>query len=121
MNFEFTEEQKLFADSVHRFAVTHLETDALKRAHDPRYPFDVAKPSVVVQFAHLPREGTDHLLVSVIDIDEPAVELLLHRLNQGSIFKQENVRVKNTGILRPDRLGRGDHAVSPRRHGFSRQ
>ncbi len=43
MNFEFTEEQKLFADSVHRFAVTHLEKDALKRAHDPRYPFDVAK------------------------------------------------------------------------------
>jgi hypothetical protein len=43
MNFEFTEEQKLFAESVYRFAVTHLEKDALKRAHDPRYPFDVAK------------------------------------------------------------------------------
>ena len=43
MNFEFTEEQKLFADSVRRFALTHLEKDALKRAHDPRFPFDVAK------------------------------------------------------------------------------
>ncbi len=43
MNFEFTEEQKLFADSVHRFALTHLEKDALKRAHDPRFPFAVAK------------------------------------------------------------------------------
>src|ERR1700682_283466 len=43
MNFEFNEEQKLFADSVHRFAVTNLEKDALKRAHDSRYPFDVAK------------------------------------------------------------------------------
>jgi alkylation response protein AidB-like acyl-CoA dehydrogenase len=43
MNFEFTEEQKLFADSVQRFALTHLEKDALKRAHDPRYPFAVAK------------------------------------------------------------------------------
>src|ERR1700694_4948263 len=43
MNFEFTEEQKLFASSVQRFALTHLEKDALKRAHDPRYPFAVAK------------------------------------------------------------------------------
>jgi alkylation response protein AidB-like acyl-CoA dehydrogenase len=43
MNFAFTEEQKLFADSVRRFALAHLEKDALKRAHDPRFPFDVAK------------------------------------------------------------------------------
>ena len=43
MNFDFTEEQKLFADSVRRFARDHLEKDALRRAHDPRFPFDVAK------------------------------------------------------------------------------
>src|SRR5262245_36580981 len=43
MQFNFTEEQQAFADSVRRFALTHLEKDALKRAHDPRYPFDVAK------------------------------------------------------------------------------
>jgi alkylation response protein AidB-like acyl-CoA dehydrogenase len=43
MDFEFTEEQKLFAESVRRFALANLEKDALKRAHDPRYPFDVAK------------------------------------------------------------------------------
>src|SRR6266550_4804442 len=43
MNFEFTDEQKLFAESVHRFALAHLEKDALKRAHASRYPFDVAK------------------------------------------------------------------------------
>ena len=43
MNFDFTEEQKLFADSVRKFAVARLEKDALSRAHDPRYPFDVAK------------------------------------------------------------------------------
>jgi alkylation response protein AidB-like acyl-CoA dehydrogenase len=43
MNFELTEEQKLFADSVRRFALSHLEKDALKRAHDSRYPFDVAQ------------------------------------------------------------------------------
>src|SRR5881396_3329526 len=43
MNFDFTEEQKLFADSVRRFAQAHLAKDALKRAHDPCFPFDVAK------------------------------------------------------------------------------
>jgi alkylation response protein AidB-like acyl-CoA dehydrogenase len=43
MQFNFTEEQQAFADSVRRFALAHLEKDALRRAHDPRYPFDVAK------------------------------------------------------------------------------
>jgi len=43
MNFDFTEEQTLFADSVRKFAQAHLAKDALKRAHDPRFPFDVAK------------------------------------------------------------------------------
>jgi alkylation response protein AidB-like acyl-CoA dehydrogenase len=43
MNFELTEEQKLFADSVRRFALAHLEKDALERAHTSRYPFDVAQ------------------------------------------------------------------------------
>ena len=43
MQFAFTEEQQAFADSVRRFAQSRLEPDALKRAHDPRYPFDVAQ------------------------------------------------------------------------------
>ena len=43
MNFQFTDEQKLFADSVRRFAEQHLENDALERAHDPRFPLDVAQ------------------------------------------------------------------------------
>jgi alkylation response protein AidB-like acyl-CoA dehydrogenase len=43
MDFEFTDEQKLFAESVRRFALAHLERDALQRAHNPRFPFDVAK------------------------------------------------------------------------------
>jgi alkylation response protein AidB-like acyl-CoA dehydrogenase len=42
MNFDFTEEQKLFADSVRRFALAHLEKDALTRAHNSGFPFDVA-------------------------------------------------------------------------------
>jgi alkylation response protein AidB-like acyl-CoA dehydrogenase len=43
MNFDFTEEQKLFAESVRKFALAHLEKDALKRAHNAGFPFDVAK------------------------------------------------------------------------------
>jgi len=43
MNFEFTDEQKLFAESVRRFALAHLEKDALTRAHNSGFPFDVAK------------------------------------------------------------------------------
>jgi alkylation response protein AidB-like acyl-CoA dehydrogenase len=43
MDFQLTEEQQLFADSVRRFAQAQLEKGALARAHDPRFPFDVAK------------------------------------------------------------------------------
>jgi alkylation response protein AidB-like acyl-CoA dehydrogenase len=42
MDFSLTEDQRIFADSVRRFAETHLAADALKRAHTPDYPFDVA-------------------------------------------------------------------------------
>lgn len=42
MNFAFTDEQRLFAESVRRFALDRLEKDALARAHDPRFPFAVA-------------------------------------------------------------------------------
>ncbi|MFG1210529.1 acyl-CoA dehydrogenase family protein [Xanthobacter flavus] len=43
MKFALTEEQQLFADSVRRFAEDHLREGALKRAHDPRFPLDVAR------------------------------------------------------------------------------
>src|SRR3979409_436860 len=43
MQFTSPEEQQAFAYSLRRFALAKLEPDALKRAHDPRYPFDVAK------------------------------------------------------------------------------
>jgi alkylation response protein AidB-like acyl-CoA dehydrogenase len=42
MNFDFTDEQRLFAESVGRFARDHLATGALKRAHNPGFPYDVA-------------------------------------------------------------------------------
>ena len=43
MNFDLTDEQKQFVDSVRRFAQDHLVAGALKRAHDPRFPYDVAQ------------------------------------------------------------------------------
>ena len=43
MNFDFTEEQTLFAEQVRRFAREHLAAGALKRAHEPGFPFDVAQ------------------------------------------------------------------------------
>jgi alkylation response protein AidB-like acyl-CoA dehydrogenase len=42
MNFDLTDEQKQFAEAVRGFAREHLATGALKRAHDPGFPFDVA-------------------------------------------------------------------------------
>ena len=42
MIFDLTEEQKLFAESVRRFAEANLAKDALKRAHTPGFPLDVA-------------------------------------------------------------------------------
>jgi alkylation response protein AidB-like acyl-CoA dehydrogenase len=43
MQFEFTEEQTRFAESVLRFAKAHLAKDTLKRAHTPGFPFDIAR------------------------------------------------------------------------------
>ena len=43
MDFDFTAEQKQFAELVGRLAREHLAEGALKRAHDPRFPFDVAQ------------------------------------------------------------------------------
>jgi len=43
MAYELTVEQNIFAQSVRGFAEKHLANDALKRAHDPKFPFDVAK------------------------------------------------------------------------------
>jgi alkylation response protein AidB-like acyl-CoA dehydrogenase len=43
MNFDFSDEQKLFAEQIRRFARENLASGALKRAHDPGFPFDVAQ------------------------------------------------------------------------------
>ncbi len=43
MDFTFSEEQRLFRDSVRAFAERHLAAGALERAHAADYPWDVAK------------------------------------------------------------------------------
>jgi alkylation response protein AidB-like acyl-CoA dehydrogenase len=43
MDFRLTSEQEQFRDSVRRFAHKHLAPGAHERAHDPGYPWDVAK------------------------------------------------------------------------------
>ena len=43
MNFQLSSEQQAFQDSVRRFADKHLKPDAIARAHDPEYPWAVAK------------------------------------------------------------------------------
>ena len=42
MDFEFTEEQRAFAESVRRFAQAELAPGALERAHSPAYPWETA-------------------------------------------------------------------------------
>ncbi len=42
MDFQLNQEQRAFADSVRRFARAELAPDALKRAHSPAFPWDVA-------------------------------------------------------------------------------
>ena len=43
MDFQLTEEQKMFQSAVRGAADRHLAADNLERAHSPGYPLDVAK------------------------------------------------------------------------------
>ena len=43
MNFQLTEDQQTFKDSVLKFAGRHLRAGARERAHATGYPWDVAK------------------------------------------------------------------------------
>jgi alkylation response protein AidB-like acyl-CoA dehydrogenase len=43
MNFQLTPEQTEFRDAVTRFAERHLRANARERAHEPKYPWDVAR------------------------------------------------------------------------------
>lgn len=77
MNFNLSEEQQMFADSVRRFAEANLAKDALTRAHDSRFPFDVASQMAemgLLGIAFDPADGGQggSLMDSVIAIEQIA-------------------------------------------------
>ncbi|MEL0099297.1 MAG: acyl-CoA dehydrogenase family protein, partial [Opitutae bacterium] len=43
MDFELSSDQQIFYDTVRRFASNELSEDAVRRAHDDGYPWDVAE------------------------------------------------------------------------------
>jgi alkylation response protein AidB-like acyl-CoA dehydrogenase len=79
MNFDFTAEETQFAEQVRRFAREHLAAGALKRAHDPRFPFDVAQLMAkqgLMGITLPPSEGGQGgtLMDAVIAIEQVAAE-----------------------------------------------
>jgi alkylation response protein AidB-like acyl-CoA dehydrogenase len=77
MDLELSEEQQLFAESVRRFAEANLASGAIERAHDPRFPFDVARQLAnqgLLGIAFDPADGGQGgtLLDSVIAIEQIA-------------------------------------------------
>ncbi|WP_035693994.1 acyl-CoA dehydrogenase family protein [Bradyrhizobium liaoningense] len=77
MDFELNEEQQAFADSVRRFAEANLKDGSLARAHDPRFPRDVAQmlgKQGLMGISFDPKDGGQGgtLLDSVIAIEQVA-------------------------------------------------
>ena len=82
MNFEFTAEQTHFAEQVRRVAREHLAVGALKRAHDPHFPFNVAQLMATqgLMGLTLPRSEGGRggaLMDAVIAIEQVAARVLL--------------------------------------------
>ena len=77
MDFELDEESRAFAESVRRFARDKLAEGALRRAHDPRYPWDVARLLAAQGLLGIPFPEADGgmggtLLQAVLAIQEVA-------------------------------------------------
>lgn len=78
MEFALPEAQRLLADTVRRFAEAHLAARALQRAHDPRFPFDVAKLAAAQGLLGITVPETDggqggSLLDAVIALEQVAL------------------------------------------------
>jgi alkylation response protein AidB-like acyl-CoA dehydrogenase len=78
MNFAFSPEQRAFAESIRRFAQDNLAEGALRRAHAPEYPWEVARRlsefgllGITMPEAHGGQGGT--LMDAVIAIQEIAL------------------------------------------------
>src|SRR5262245_61589554 len=78
MDFELSEEQRAFADSVRRFARANLADGPLPRAHDPRYPWETARKIAAqgllgITFAEADGGAGGSLMDAVIVIQEVAL------------------------------------------------
>ena len=78
MNFELSEEQRLFCEMVRRFAEDHVRENALQRAHDPAFPFDAARMLAeqgLLGVAFPPEDGGQggSLLDAVIALEQVAL------------------------------------------------
>jgi len=78
MDFQFTQEQRLFAEAVRRFAAAQLAPGSLERAHNPAFPFDVAElmgRQGLLGLTLAPAEGGQggSLMDAVIAIEEVAL------------------------------------------------
>ena len=78
MNFQLTEEQRAFAESVRRFAGQELAAGALERAHSARYPWETAQKIAAqglmgIAFGEADGGAGGTLLDAVIAIQEVAL------------------------------------------------
>ena len=78
MNFDFTEEQQMFADSVRRFARAELADGALERAHIAGNSWDVARKIAQAGLLGITLKSEDgglggSLMDAVIAIQETAL------------------------------------------------
>ncbi len=78
MNFELSEEQRAFADSVRRFAKQELAPGALERAHSGKYPWETAQKIAAqglmgIAFGEADGGASGTLMDAVIAIQEVAL------------------------------------------------
>ena len=80
---------------------------ALEVAQDPaRYVGKIGgalAEVIVVQFAHPAGIDAYDLLIGKIDIHEPAIHLLFHRLDERAVLQRKDVGVENTRVAFADR------------------
>ena len=78
MDFQLNEEQRAFRDSVGRFARANLAADALRRAHEPSFSFELARllagqGLLGIVFSEADGGGGGDLMDAVIAIQELAM------------------------------------------------
>ena len=76
--------------------------------HTAHHVLDVhgALPQIwVIDLAQRLDVSSRYFLKDILDVAKIGLEFAQHFVNQGPIFDHEQVRIKNAGIFRADRLG----------------